>query len=203
MTLSAGARRQIAAPAKAQPEAGPWLAVLLVVLALASEVGPEAIALRAVASADALDALTFLEAAINADVDRLDVIAQSLNVDADALAAVAALAAMPLLQAMRRRFGAAVDPRWSEGFCPLCGGWPHLAEQRGVERARRRLDATWRPLPLLRRHRPRNPRRPRLRTRWRSAQSRNLLVVPRLPQKRLDPARLGRRRGFPCRPGHH
>ena len=44
---------------------------------------------------------------------------------------------MPLLQALRRRFGPAVDPRWHEGWCPICGGWPHLAEQRGLERARR------------------------------------------------------------------
>jgi FdhE protein len=44
---------------------------------------------------------------------------------------------MPLLQALRRRFGSAVDPRWSEGVCPVCGGWPTLAEQRGLERARR------------------------------------------------------------------
>ena len=44
---------------------------------------------------------------------------------------------MPLLQALRRRFGPAVDPRWDEGWCPICGGWPHLAEQRGLERARR------------------------------------------------------------------
>ncbi len=107
------------------------------VLALAGEAGPEAIPLRAAARADALDAATFLEAAINADGDKLEAIAQSQTIDPDGLAAVAALAAMPLLQALRRRFAAAIDPRWSEGFCPLCGGWPHLAEQRGLERARR------------------------------------------------------------------
>ena len=108
-------------------------------LALAAEAGPEAIGLRAAAGDVALDARAFLEAAVNADGDRLEALARSLDIDPDALAAVAALAVMPLLHALRRRFGPleAVDPRWDEGWCPLCGGWPHLAEQRGLERARR------------------------------------------------------------------
>ena len=84
-----------------------------------------------------LDARAFLEAAVNADGDRLEALARSLDIDPDALAAVAALAVMPLLQALRRRFGPAIDPRWDEGCCPICGGWPHLAEQRGLERVRR------------------------------------------------------------------
>jgi FdhE protein len=109
------------------------------VLVLAAEAGPEAISLRTVAGNAALDAPALLEAAVNADGDRLEALARSLDIDPDALAAVAALAVMPLLQALRRRFGPleAVDPRWHEGYCPICGGWPHLAEQRGLERARR------------------------------------------------------------------
>jgi FdhE protein len=109
------------------------------VLSLAAEAGPEAIGLRAAASDVTLDSRTFLEAAINSDGDRLETLARSLDIDPDALAAVAALAVIPLLHALRRRFGAleAVDPRWDEGWCPICGGWPHLAEQRGLERARR------------------------------------------------------------------
>jgi FdhE protein len=106
-------------------------------LALAAEVGPEAIVLRAAAGDNAFDTLAFLETAVNADGDLLEDVAKSLNVDAEVLAAVAALAAMPLLQALRRRFGPAVDPRWDEGYCAICGGWPHLAEQRGLERVRR------------------------------------------------------------------
>jgi FdhE protein len=109
------------------------------VLALAAEAGPEAISLRAAAGDVALDTRAFLEAAVNADADRLEALARSLDIDPDALAAVAALAVMPLLHALRRRFGPleALDPRWDQGWCPLCGGWPHLAEQRGLERARR------------------------------------------------------------------
>jgi FdhE protein len=107
------------------------------VLALAAESGPEAVGLRAAANDGALDARAFLEAAVNADGDRIEALARSLDIDPDALAAVAALAVMPLLQALRRRFGPAADPHWEEGWCPICGGWPHLAEQRGLERARR------------------------------------------------------------------
>jgi FdhE protein len=107
------------------------------VLALAAEAGPEAIGLRATAGDVALDARAFLEAAVNADADRLEALARSLDIDPDVLAAVAALAVMPLLHALRRRFDSALDPRWDQGWCPLCGGWPHLAEQRGLERTRR------------------------------------------------------------------
>jgi FdhE protein len=131
--LLAGARIPLAAPL-----ADRWLRRLLT---LAAEASPEAIGLRAAANEDssgvALDARAFLEAAVNADRDRLEALARSLDIDPDALAAVAALAVMPLLHALRRRFGGAVDPHWHEGWCPLCGGWPHLAEQRGLERARR------------------------------------------------------------------
>ena len=102
-----------------------------------AEAGPEAIGLRAAAGNSALDARALLEAAVNADGDRLEALARSLDIDPDALAAVATLAVMPLLQALRRRFGPAVDPHWNEGCCPVCGGWPHLAEQRGLERTRR------------------------------------------------------------------
>jgi FdhE protein len=127
--LLAGARIPVKAPL-----ADRWVRRLLT---LAAEAGPQAIGLRVAASDGALDTRAFLEAAVNADGDRLEAFARSLDIDADALAAVAALAVVPLLQALRRRFGPAVDPRWHEGYCPICGGWPHLAEQRGLERARR------------------------------------------------------------------
>jgi FdhE protein len=109
------------------------------VLALTAEAGPEAVGLHAAAGDAEFDSRAFLEVAVNADGGRLEALARSLDVDPDALAAVAALAVMPLLQALRRRFGPleAVDPRWHEGHCPICGGWPHLAEQRGLERTRR------------------------------------------------------------------
>jgi FdhE protein len=185
VSLSAGALRQRQHILAAQPEAGPWLGILSVVLeesanpawdtaaaatmlqpqraptspvlagaqlpvagplanswvrrvlALAGEAGPDGSRLRAAATNSALDAHALLEMAVNADAERLTMMAERLDVDSDALAVAAALAAMPLLQALRRRFGPAVDPHWSEGVCPTCGGWPLLAEERGLERTRR------------------------------------------------------------------
>ena len=116
-------------------------------LALAGNAGPDATALGDAAGSGRLDAAALLEAAINQDGERLGGMAVALGVDRDALAAVAQLAAMPLLQACRRRLAAAVSPNWSAGYCPVCGAWPAMAESRGLERARRlrcgRCGADW------------------------------------------------------------
>lgn len=106
-------------------------------MAAAGEAGPEGIPLRAAARAEGLDALAVLEASVNGDESRLGALAGELGIEPDALGTAANLAAMPLLQALRRRFAPAVEPRWGEGWCPVCGSWPALAEQRGLERTRR------------------------------------------------------------------
>jgi FdhE protein len=103
-------------------------------LALAGKAGSEATPLGAAARNDDLDAVALLEAALNNDGDR---IAPTLGLEPEMLGAAAPLAVMPLLQALRRRFGSAVDPGWGQGVCPVCGVWPTLAEQRGLERVRR------------------------------------------------------------------
>lgn len=107
------------------------------VLELAGNAGPEAASLRAAASSGALDPLTLLEMTINQDGDSIAARAISLGVPADALSVAVGLATLPLLQALRRQFASAVDPRWEEGYCPICGDWPLLAELRGLERVRR------------------------------------------------------------------
>jgi FdhE protein len=71
---------------------------------------------------DPVDASALINGAINQD-DSLDT----------ATATVAQLAAMPLLQAMNRRYGPAVA-EWTAGYCPVCGSWPALVEQHGLER---------------------------------------------------------------------
>ncbi|MFN8678675.1 MAG: formate dehydrogenase accessory protein FdhE [Thermomicrobiales bacterium] len=110
-----------------------WVSHLLL---LASQAGPEAIPLARAAQSPTLDARGMVEAAINADDARLERLADELGVDIEPLAAVADLAALPLLQALRRRFAPAVSTHWHEGYCPICGDWPRLAEIRGLERAR-------------------------------------------------------------------
>ena len=71
---------------------------------------------------DPIDVAVLIDSAINQD-DSLDA----------ATATVAQLAVMPLLQAMKRRYGPAVA-EWTAGYCPVCGAWPALVEQSGLER---------------------------------------------------------------------
>ena len=55
--------------------------------------------------------------------------------DAEAFQAVAAL--LPSRSFRRATaVGRCRDRNWSEGYCPLCGAWPALAEVRGIERSR-------------------------------------------------------------------
>jgi FdhE protein len=111
-----------------------WLGRLLL---LASNAAPDAAPLSRAAKSPLLDAPALLEAAINADDARIEAMAGNLGVAADALSAIAELGAIPLLQALRRRFSTAVSSHWHEGCCPICGDWPRLAELRGLERTRR------------------------------------------------------------------
>lgn len=57
-------------------------------------------------------------------------------------------APIPLLHACRRQWSAVLPKAWSHGYCPVCGGWPALAETCGVERVRYlrcvRCGAAWR-----------------------------------------------------------
>lgn len=107
-------------------------------LRAAGDAGPAAAALGGAADSPRLDAIGLTAAAINEDAAGLAAHAATLDVADDALGAVARLAAMPPLQACRRRFAAAATtaPDWSQGHCPVCGGWPTLAESRGLDRSR-------------------------------------------------------------------
>jgi FdhE protein len=76
--------------------------------------------------------------------DHLAEIALQTGVDADLLATVAAQAVAPLLRAYAERLlplierlddGSPDGAVWQRGYCPVCGGWPSLAELRGVELA--------------------------------------------------------------------
>jgi FdhE protein len=117
-----------------QADAENWLGRLLL---LASNAGPDAAPLARAAQSPLPDSARLLEAAINADDVRIEAMASDLGIPAESLGAVAELAAIPLLQALRRRLAGAVGHHWHEGYCPICGDWPRLAELRGLERARR------------------------------------------------------------------
>lgn len=117
------------------------------VLQAAGEAGPEAHSLQQAARSAHLDACAMLEIAADQDGDRMEVASRDLDVSCEALSVAAGLAALPLLHAMRQRFAQVIATHWHEGFCPLCGDWPLLAEVRGLERTRRlrcgRCGADW------------------------------------------------------------
>jgi len=76
--------------------------------------------------------------------DHLAEIALQSGVDAELLTTVAAQAVAPLLRAYAEHLlplverlddGAPDGAVWQRGYCPVCGGWPSIAELRGVELA--------------------------------------------------------------------
>jgi FdhE protein len=64
-------------------------------------------------------------------------IASDAEVDHDLLGSLAWLAVAPQLAAYAGQLAAALEgglPVWGRGYCPVCGAWPGLAEQRGSQR---------------------------------------------------------------------
>ena len=62
--------------------------------------------------------------------------AATLAVEPSALRVVSAVVATPLLHACRGAWHDRLPHGWTQGYCPVCGAWPTLAEARGVERSR-------------------------------------------------------------------
>ncbi|HET8712153.1 MAG TPA: formate dehydrogenase accessory protein FdhE [Gemmatimonadales bacterium] len=85
-----------------------------------------------------LESADLLEAAVEQSDERLDDIARTVELDAPALRVAAQQLALPLLQTCGRALSMQVPPAtaWQEGYCPVCGAWPTLAEFRGLERKR-------------------------------------------------------------------
>ncbi len=100
-----------------------------------------------------IDGMALLEAAVCHDDERLDALARAGGMEAPALRVVAQMAALPLLQACTRRLAGELPPSWWEGYCPMCGAWPVVAEYTGLERKRRlrcgRCGTGW-AIPVLR-----------------------------------------------------
>jgi FdhE protein len=93
-------------------------------------------------------ALALLEAVLCQDQARVSILAQAAGVAPQALLTIGQLAILPLLQTYGRHLAPHVSPTWSQGYCPICGAWPALAEVRGLEHARAlrcaRCGADWR-----------------------------------------------------------
>src|SRR3989475_10710435 len=86
----------------------------------------------------------------DAGIDRLTA---GAGADPQAVRVVGQMAVLPLLQACGRGLTPEVPVTWWEGYCPLCGAWPVVAEYTGLERKRQlrcgRCGTGW-AIPLLR-----------------------------------------------------
>jgi FdhE protein len=74
---------------------------------------------------------------VTRDAQRVAELASAIDADPAVLHALTPLIGRPLLQAWRRRWADRVPADWRAGYCPICGGWPVLAEVRGLEGSRR------------------------------------------------------------------
>jgi FdhE protein len=83
-----------------------------------------------------VDVLALLAGSLRQQDDPLAAYASACGADPEAFQAVAALLAVPVLHACRRRWASSIPPSWMEGYCPVCGSWPAFAEVRGIERTR-------------------------------------------------------------------
>jgi FdhE protein len=88
------------------------------------------------AEARKIDAIALLEAALCHDDARIDGLARSCGADPAVLRVAGQMALLPLLQACARALAPAVPAAWWEGYCPVCGAWPVVAEYAGLERKR-------------------------------------------------------------------
>lgn len=79
--------------------------------------------------------LSLFEASLGQDRGRLRETAAEFGVDAGAFESVALMISVPFLQACGRKWGEWKSQSWTEGYCPVCGAWPALAEVRGIERS--------------------------------------------------------------------
>src|SRR5207244_11099939 len=100
-----------------------------------------------------MDGLALLAAAVYQDDARSDALAAAAGADAQAVRVVGQMAAVPLLQACARGLASQIPASWWEGYCPVFGAWPVVAEYTGLERKRQlggcRVGSGW-AVPLLR-----------------------------------------------------
>jgi FdhE protein len=95
----------------------------------------------------ATDTLESIAAAIRQDSSALESLAAAGGIPPGAFGSVAHLAAVSVLQQCAGQIEHQLPVHWREGYCPLCGAWPILAERRGLDRSRRlrcgRCAADW------------------------------------------------------------
>jgi FdhE protein len=88
------------------------------------------------ADAGPADPLAMLGAGVRQDEAATSHLAGRAGLPAAFVATVSHFCAVPLLLEAARRAERAIPEGWRAGYCPVCGGWPTLAELRGLERRR-------------------------------------------------------------------
>ena len=95
----------------------------------------------------AAEALELIAAAIRQDSKALESLAVVQKIPPGVLGSLAHLASVSVLQQCAGQIEHQLPQHWREGYCPLCGAWPILAERRGLDRSRRlrcgRCAADW------------------------------------------------------------
>ena len=102
------------------------------ILTIAAGAGTEVRPLATAVAARRIDPLVLFETAVSQDGPRLDDLARAQGDDHGVLRGLAPLIARPMLQACRRAWAPRVPETWAYGYCPICGGWPAIAEIRGL-----------------------------------------------------------------------
>jgi FdhE protein len=99
------------------------------------------------ARAERVDHVRWLAAAVNEDGLELDAVAEGGGLDPAVVRGLAPVVALPLLQACGRARAPRTPEGWDRGWCPICGAWPALAEERGLDAGRHlrclRCGADW------------------------------------------------------------
>jgi FdhE protein len=106
------------------------------ILGVATAAGTEVEPLARRVAEGWLDPLLLFESAVCQDIDRFHEVALVEEDYYGLLRGLASLIAMPMLQSCRRAWAERVPTDWAYGYCPICGGWPALAEKRGLGGAR-------------------------------------------------------------------
>jgi FdhE protein len=106
------------------------------ILEIAASAGTDVRPLATAMAARRIAPLVVVEAAVSQDGLRLDELARALGDDRGVLRGLTPLIARPILQACRRAWAPGVPDTWAYGHCPICGGWPNVAEIRGLRGAR-------------------------------------------------------------------
>jgi FdhE protein len=110
-----------------------WLKILY---GAAANSGTNELATLKRAGAARAGATECFHAALTQKTAVIDAMARDLGIDIYAFRSVMQLLPIPLLHACRRVWSEADNESWTQGYCPLCGAWPALAEVRGIERSR-------------------------------------------------------------------